>query len=53
MVHDRLNVECSGLHPRLPVLPKADMIARPVRERSAEQVRTMVRNGLQRTGYDG
>src|SRR5438093_3701590 len=28
------------------------MIARPVRERSAEQVRTMVRDGLRRTGYD-
>jgi radical SAM superfamily enzyme YgiQ (UPF0313 family) len=28
------------------------MITRPVRERSAEQVRTMVRDGLRRTGYD-
>jgi radical SAM superfamily enzyme YgiQ (UPF0313 family) len=28
------------------------MITRPVRERPAEQVRTMVRDGLRRTGYD-
>ena len=28
------------------------MITRPVRERPAEQVRTMVREGLRRTGYD-
>ena len=28
------------------------MITRPVRERPADQVRTMVREGLLRTGYD-
>jgi radical SAM superfamily enzyme YgiQ (UPF0313 family) len=28
------------------------MITRPVRERPADQVRSMVQNGLQRTGYD-
>ena len=28
------------------------MITRPVRERPAEQVRTMVAEGLRRTGYD-
>ena len=28
------------------------MITRPVRERPAEQVRTMIREGLRRTGYD-
>jgi len=28
------------------------MITRPVRERPADQVRTMVREGLRRTGYD-
>ena len=28
------------------------MITRPVRERPAEQVRTMIRDGLRRTGYD-
>jgi hypothetical protein len=28
------------------------MITRPVRERPAEQVRTMVEEGLRRTGYD-
>src|SRR5205823_14948967 len=31
---------------------QAGMITRPVRERPAEQVRTMVTEGLQRTGYD-
>src|SRR5205085_3760412 len=31
---------------------QAGMITRPVRERPAEQVRTMVADGLQRTGYD-
>ena len=28
------------------------MITRPVRERPQEQVRTMVRDGIRRTGYD-
>ena len=28
------------------------MITRPVRERPADQVRTMVADGLRRTGYD-
>ena len=28
------------------------MITRPVRERSDEQVRTMIQSGLKRTGYD-
>jgi radical SAM family uncharacterized protein len=31
---------------------QAGMITRPVRERPEEQVRTMVREGLRRTGYD-
>ena len=31
---------------------QAGMITRPVRERPDEQVRTMVRDGLRRTGYD-
>src|SRR5207245_899379 len=31
---------------------QAGMITRPVRERPAEQVRTMVTDGLRRTGYD-
>ena len=31
---------------------QAGMITRPVRERPAEQVRTMVTEGLRRTGYD-
>ena len=52
VVHDRLNVEvfrgCTcGCR-----FCQAGMITRPVRERPAEQVRTMVREGLRRTGYD-
>src|SRR5690606_5091277 len=31
---------------------QAGMITRPVRERPAEQVRTMIQEGLRRTGYD-
>ncbi|MGD9752810.1 MAG: TIGR03960 family B12-binding radical SAM protein [Acidimicrobiia bacterium] len=52
VVHDRLNVEVFRGCTRGCRFCQAGMITRPVRERSAEQVRTMVRNGLQRTGYD-
>ena len=52
VVHDRLNVEvfrgCTcGCR-----FCQAGMITRPVRERPAEQVKSMITNGLQRTGYD-
>jgi radical SAM family uncharacterized protein len=52
VVHDRLNVEIFRGCTRGCRFCQAGMITRPVRERSAEQVRTMVRRGLERTGYD-
>ena len=52
VVHDRLNVEIFRGCTRGCRFCQAGMITRPVRERSAEQVRTMVRAGLERTGYD-
>ncbi len=52
VVHDRLNVEVFRGCTRGCRFCQAGMITRPVRERPAEQVRTMVRNGLERTGYD-
>ncbi len=52
VVHDRLNVEVFRGCTRGCRFCQAGMITRPVRERSAEQVRTMVGEGLRRTGYD-
>lgn len=52
VVHDRLNVEVFRGCTRGCRFCQAGMITRPVRERPAEQVRTMVRAGLERTGYD-
>ncbi len=52
VVHDRLNVEVFRGCTRGCRFCQAGMITRPVRERPAEQVRTMVAEGLQRTGYD-
>ena len=52
VVHDRLNVEVFRGCTRGGRFCQAGMITRPVRERPADQVRTMITNGLQRTGYD-
>jgi radical SAM family uncharacterized protein len=52
VVHDRLNVEVFRGCTRGCRFCQAGMITRPVRERPAEQVRTMVREGLRLTGYD-
>jgi radical SAM family uncharacterized protein len=52
VVHDRLNVEIFRGCTRGCRFCQAGMITRPVRERPAEQVRTMVQDGLRRTGYD-
>lgn len=52
VVHDRLNVEVFRGCTRGCRFCQAGMITRPVRERPESQVRTMVRDGLRRTGYD-
>jgi radical SAM family uncharacterized protein len=52
VVHDRLNVEVFRGCTRGCRFCQAGMITRPVRERPAAQVRQMVHDGLERTGYD-
>ena len=52
VVHDRLNVEVFRGCTRGCRFCQAGMITRPVRERSLDQVRTMVTSGIKRTGYD-
>jgi len=51
-VHDRLNVEVFRGCTRGCRFCQAGMITRPVRERPVDQVRTMIADGLARTGYD-
>ncbi len=52
VVHDRLSVEVFRGCTRGCRFCQAGMITRPVRERPADQVRTMIQEGLRRTGYD-
>jgi len=52
VVHDRLNVEVFRGCTRGCRFCQAGMITRPVRERPADQVRSMIVDGLKRTGYD-
>jgi radical SAM family uncharacterized protein len=52
VVHDRLSVEVFRGCTRGCRFCQAGMITRPVRERPAEQVRTMIAEGVRRTGYD-
>ena len=52
VVHDRLSVEVFRGCTRGCRFCQAGMITRPVRERPADQVRTMIADGLRRTGYD-
>lgn len=52
VVHDRLNVEVFRGCTRGCRFCQAGMITRPVRERPADQVRDMVRRGLEWTGHD-
>ncbi|NND73510.1 MAG: TIGR03960 family B12-binding radical SAM protein [Ilumatobacter sp.] len=52
VVHDRLSVEVFRGCTRGCRFCQAGMITRPVRERPADQVRTMVADGLRQTGYN-
>jgi radical SAM superfamily enzyme YgiQ (UPF0313 family) len=52
VVHDRLNVEVFRGCTRGCRFCQAGMITRPVRERPADQVTSMINSGLQRSGYD-